>query len=462
MRFRLFVIAYLTTLVAFGAGSEEIKKVENFVYSLHSFDGRIYRSTFAREDSKTIYLLADSDNFLSTRKIFIYYFPAMEGYRVDSDIVNYPYKGTLEITGEGVTAKLKSEIYTYTNMPEERATEQSSQISSSGDQVSTSSQGLLRVYKGEAAKRVWERYDAMLEEYRIAEEKWEVIAREFQAWQKSMVQKIRDARAAGKDVSGLVSEVQTQHTPYPPERPHFQVEPLLEAFVVNLHTGRYSMLLRDDDGYIVEGSEKSLVVFREKRSLGICYQFASTDKIAKPVLSPESKSVLYIDGTNDLYIEGYYQNEFNEFYHNKLVQNDSMGSIFRTKTATSEKVTDSWLELVQGGRVSDILLEELYYIQADNAQNTGYSIVVWDGRPNQPMQYVNPNFSGFHIPVSKIDGTISIRLRNIQDRVYDGSEREIRIIRNDFLIWILYILSLAPIAVLIWYTVRRRKLYAKV
>jgi hypothetical protein len=458
---RLIAIILAAFFIPSSGSAEEIKKIENFIYSIHAFDGRIYRSTFAREASPAIYLLAGSDSFLSTRRTFIYYFPSMEGFRVDTDLLNFPYKGTLEITGNGITKALQSEVYTYTNMPEERATEQTSGISSSGDDVINSKEGVLRVYKGEAAKSVWRRYEAMLEEYQAAEEKWQQGAREFQAWQKEMVQKIREARAQGKDVSGLVSEVQTQHYPFPPQRPNYTVEPLLEAFVINLPVGSYSMRLRDTDGYIVEGSEKELLVFREKRSAGVCYQYASMDKVTKPGLSSDSDAVIYIDGTNDLYMEGYYQNEFNEFYHNKLTQNDSMGSVFRTKNAIADKITDSWLELYQNGRRSDILLEELYYIQTDNSKNTGYSIVVWDGRPNQPMQYVNPNFSAFYLPLAKIGSSVTVQLRNILDKVNEGSAREIRVVRKTWWVDIIYLLSLIPIGLMIRVVVTRIRLFSK-
>jgi hypothetical protein len=276
-----------------------------------------------------------------------------------------------------------------------------------------------------------------------------------------MVQKIKEARAAGKDVSGLVSEVQTQHFPYPPQRPNYTVEPLVEAFVINLPLGTYTMRLIDKEGYVVEGSEKGLVVFKEKRSAGICYQYASADKITLPVLSPEAHSVIYIDGTNDLYIQGYFQKEYNEFYHNKLVRNDSVGSVFRTKGSTSDKVTDSWLEVRNGIEEKEIILEELYYIQADNSKNTGYGIVIWDGRPNQPMQYVNPNFSGFYLPVSAIHDTASFKLRNIQDRVYNGSERKVKIVRKSFLLVLVFLLSLAPLGAMAAVLVRRLGLYSK-
>ena len=50
-------------------------RTEQVIYAIVAYNGKDYSPTFAPESSDTIYLLADSDNFLSVRKTFIYWWP---------------------------------------------------------------------------------------------------------------------------------------------------------------------------------------------------------------------------------------------------------------------------------------------------------------------------------------------------------------------------------------------------
>ena len=47
-----------------------------------------YSRTFSAESSDTIYLLADTDNFLSLRKTFVYYRPAEDALKIDTTLLD--------------------------------------------------------------------------------------------------------------------------------------------------------------------------------------------------------------------------------------------------------------------------------------------------------------------------------------------------------------------------------------
>ena len=71
--FKSFVIFFLGLLLPLGWVHADIPDLqEQVIYSVHPFDGRNYlATTFIREADETLYLLADTDNFLTVKKSLV-------------------------------------------------------------------------------------------------------------------------------------------------------------------------------------------------------------------------------------------------------------------------------------------------------------------------------------------------------------------------------------------------------
>jgi hypothetical protein len=439
---------------------ETPEKIEQFIYSIHAFDGSSYKKTFCREASGTIYLLADEDNFISSRKTFIYYWPLTDTWRLDTNILNYPINGKLEITSpENRSMVYEPILYTYTDMPAEKADNRLPTSRSASD-LTDAFWSNLRVLQGEEAQSEYMRYLRMMEEYDREVEKWQRQQREYQEWHKEMVERIRQAKKEGKDVSGLVEEVQSYQFEYPPPRPSFQINPPSRAFIINLAEGDYRIRLIDPEGNIVEGSEKKLKVFTKKRGNSVQYMYASGSKLTKHKITQINGSIIYIDGKYDLFFRPSYQNEVNELYHEKLMVNDAKGNPGKTKWIKTKEITTAWIEKSVNSEDYRIVLQDYFYAQQDSEAPLGYRLVYWDPRPDAPHEYLSPSLRAFHILVDDKTRVIDIRLRDIKGHAIQTSSRQLRVVNKHAPHFLILILCLLPLGGMILIMIQRMKLYA--
>ena len=78
------LLAVIATLLATAAQADSHDRDEQLIHSLIVFDGSGYSRTFSAGSSDTIYLLADTDNFVTLRKTFVYYRPADDALNTDT------------------------------------------------------------------------------------------------------------------------------------------------------------------------------------------------------------------------------------------------------------------------------------------------------------------------------------------------------------------------------------------
>jgi hypothetical protein len=90
---------------------------EQFIYSILAFNGKDYAGTFARKEADTIYLVADVDNFVTVRNVFVYFWPITQDWKTDTSALNIPFEGTLELSGrEAEPQMLGMTPYTFYNI----------------------------------------------------------------------------------------------------------------------------------------------------------------------------------------------------------------------------------------------------------------------------------------------------------------------------------------------------------
>ncbi len=415
---------------------------EELIYSILAFAGKEYSGTFCRQDADTIYLMANVDNFLTVRKTLVYFWPITQDWKVDTDALNKPFEGTMVVTGKKIgTKKIKQVRYTYYNAPGEYEVN-------------------WKVFTGDAADREWKKYSKMVDEYWKAVEKYYEAKAKYEAELNKLTIEITKARKAGKDTKHYLKILKSLKEPKEPndKRPKYYVRPVEKAFIFNLPIGVYRIKFINRDGKVMEGSEKKLVVFGKRRSNGIGYDVIPGDKWTRPVQSKTPASVLYIDGTTDLYLRPFYQDEFNDLYYNKMIKNDSKGNPNIIKWVRIQQVPKARVELIKRDGSSVVILEKPYYVQQTKGSSLGYKIVPFD-----PKKYEgrSPSLRAFHIPISRNIKYMKFRLHDKNGNYLKGSDREIRIIVKSNLSFILFILALLPIGIMfLVLALRSRKYYA--
>ncbi|MDE0228942.1 MAG: hypothetical protein OXJ62_08840, partial [Spirochaetaceae bacterium] len=107
----------IATVLATPAQADSHDRDEQLIHSLIVFNGSGYSRTFSAGSSDTIYLLADTDNFVTLRKTFVFYRPADDALHTDTTLLDAPVDGFLEIAGQGGAAQSFSmQDYTYYNL----------------------------------------------------------------------------------------------------------------------------------------------------------------------------------------------------------------------------------------------------------------------------------------------------------------------------------------------------------
>ena len=111
------LLVVIATVFVTAAQADSHNRDEQLIHSLIVFNGSGYSRTFSAESSDTIYLLADTDNFLTLRRAFVYYRPADDALNTDTTHLDAAVDGFLEISRRGGEAQSFSmQDYTYYNL----------------------------------------------------------------------------------------------------------------------------------------------------------------------------------------------------------------------------------------------------------------------------------------------------------------------------------------------------------
>lgn len=378
---------------------------EQVVYSISVSTGRQYEGTFAPRQMDTIYLLADEYAILNVQKTMVYFWPITGEYMADWFGMSEDVPGRLEILQDGeVIQTLERVPYTY-YYPSGRTGEQ-------------------RLYIGDEAIQVYEDYQARFNAYFDAVSAYFV---EYQEWQRTMDRLLREVQETGvyKDPSEI---------PDPPERPSppvdFAYNPRT-AFAVKLPAGRYQLRLRGEDGGIVEGTTKTLEVFKARRS-GIGYQVIPEHKWTRRFESNDPSDIFYLDGKRIFYVLPYYAEEYNQYQYVKMryLHKPLEGEGTRNAWIWAQlaPVTGARLQVLHGGEVVQEVEMKPYYVRQRPGYALGYDIVEFDPKADPALQGRSPSFEAYRV---ELEGDRTYQLRFVDERgnVLAGSVREVRPIR---------------------------------
>lgn len=420
-------------------GADVPTSTEEFVYNVIASNGRDYSGTFVREPSDTIYLIGNTDNFISARKTFVYFWPITDNYRVDTDTIDRQFDGRLRVEGAGISRTLTLQRYTFFNLRGEYEMN-------------------WKVAKGAEADKAYQDYQKIMDAYQQAQYRYQQAQNQYEQDLNGLAAKITKLRAAGGDTTQLIDELKSLKRPEPPEAPTTYVSPpaqVQKAFILNLPDGRYRISFLNPDGTIMQGSEKQVVVFNNRGQEKVGYDVIPGDKWTRPEASGLPGSVLYVNGTTDLFLRPYFEKQYNDLYHQKLVDNDARGNINMNAWIKLQQVPHAQIVL-GGGEGGRKITEQPFAVDQLQGASLGYRIIPWGDTQHRPGD--KPDLIAYQIPMKAGEKVISLSARDQAGKLLAGSERQIRLISATSLgVFPILIMVLPLIVAIVVMTIRRRR-----
>jgi hypothetical protein len=386
-----------------------------------------------REEADTIYLIANESNFLNVRKTLVYFWPITQEWKADYDTLNENFlDGKIELTdSSGKTEMMEPIRYTYYNTPGEYEIN-------------------WQVFLGDAADEEYAKYQKMMDEYWKALDEYNTKQMQAEFAFNDLIDEIGKKREAGEDVTKLIAEAQRyteEGVGDPPDRPGYYVRPVDQAFHFKLAPGEYNIRFVTAAGEVMEGSEKKLVMHKKRRANGVGYDVIPADKWTRPEVSQSPSSVLYVDGSTDLFLRPFFQDEFNDLFYNKTVRNDAKGNPELMTWIKIQQVPKARIEMILPKNKTESLEEKPYYVEQLKGSALGYKIVPFD--PEGKHRDREPSLWAHHIPMSKDASVIKLRLQDKGGERLAGGERQIRGIYGSGALLLSLILAFAPIVIMI-------------
>ena len=441
---RAVACAVLLVAIATAAQGESHDRDEQLVYSLTVFNGSGYSSTFSAESSDTIYLLADSDNFVALRKTFVYYRPADDALKIDTTLLDATVDGFLEISVGAVDSHyLLMKDYTYYRLRSDGAAN-------------------WRTATGPEAHLVHLDYADKLRKYREGMDDYRLDRATYDYMVDELERRIREQRQTGGDVARLEEVLRGLAAPARPRFPEeYAARPVRveRAFVVNLPAGRYRARLVRGDGKILEGSEKTIMAFGRLGEPTVGYEVIPGDKWNRPVESISNDSVIHVDGSSDLYLIAYHQHEFIDLFYEKLMRNDARGSPGLKRRVSFQVVPDVRLAVLDRNGPVTIVETLPYFVDQERSGSYGYRIVPFDA--DGAHRNREPGFEAFHVERDRYGTRIRIALVDRQGDAIATSRRRIRLLDGSSSAGALAPLAFLPLAVGVGVGIARLKITSR-
>ena len=424
------LLAVIATVLATAAKADSHDRDEQLIHSLIAFNGSGYSRTFSAESSDTIYLLADTDNFVTLRKTFVYYRPADDALSTDTTHLDAVVDGLLEVSRRGGDAQSFSiEDYTYYNLR--------------GDGAAR-----WRTATGPEAHRVYADYQEKLRAYREGLDAYRLDRATYEYMVAELERRIEEQKQSGGDIAKLQEVLGDLAAPTGPEFPEeYAAAPVRvdRAFVVNLPAGTYRTRLVRDDGKVLEGSEKTIVAFGRFGEPTVGYEVIPGDKWNRPVESNSRDSVIYVDGSSDLYLIAYQQHEFIDLHYEKLLRNDARGSPGMRRHVFVQELPGTRMAVLDaGGRIATV--DKLpWFVEQERIGSQGYRIVPFD--PAGAHGDREPSLEAFHVDLKRYGRGFRVALVYSRGDVIDATMRRVRLLDGSPRVGALVLLVLLPLAV---------------
>jgi len=393
-----------------GKGKEEV------VYNLDLFNGKDYTpGVFSPLKAETIYIIAGVNNVFSPEITKVYFWPVTGEYVADWFALDEYIGETLEILkGDKVIHSLKKEKYS------------------------------LSYAEGEYTLLVGEEATQAYQNYKKAKEAYSQYWKDYIDYQQKLAEYQRK-KSEGKE------NLKEPEPPKEPERPKAEIPEPRDAFIVNLEEGKYKIRVRDSEGKIIEGTEKSIIVFSGKQAVG--YQIIRKDNW--PARCDNPLETIYVAEKDILYFTPIREIGYDNFYYNKMLDPQTIKGV---KGAWSwvylEPTKNLTLNFSKGGKILEKVEVYKYYVDLIPGHALGFNIVKYD--EENPPEGSPTQFMAYKVEL-KEKGGYTIELQDYTGEIIPGSKREIRMVReeNTQVVYLPALISL-PFGLFI-YIMRRRK-----
>lgn len=420
---RIHLIILLIVLVGLVVISHPVTAQEelSFVYGTNHFNGAIFNSTFIPPEMDTFYLIADHTSIVASRFTRVYYWPLTDELKPDWDEANIIVEGQLEILkNDAVVEEIDLTNYVIQYDAADRL-------------------GTTQLYLGEDAVAARQNFEELQAQYR--EDLFQYFD-EMNGYREAFQAALAELQA------GNITEDQMPEPPEPQEDLSLFSTDLLVGFPINLPEGTYRVQLRLPDGSIQSDSQKRLVVFSPIQE-GIGYKVFTQERWTAPEESKEVNEIIYGLPGKTLYLEPFYQVEFNELFYTRMNDpQDTLARRDRNVWVPFEDVREASLQLNSARGTEKTELEN-YFVRQLAGSTLGYEILVHDPAGDREI-----TFSGFEIEINASE--IHIQLLDSQGNPLQYSQREVRVLRADQSNWIFVLSSLPLIAGVVAVLLRRR------
>ena len=422
MRYRVLVVILAACAWLGGhhpALAQDTVREEQLIYSVLVFDGREYVPNFIREPSQEIYLLAGAPAVLAPRHTFVYYWPATQGWRVETSVLNEPVTGSVHLSDGIGSQTVNRAAYTYYRQP-----------------------GLIDaewvVVTGAEAYREYERYLAMIHAYERALPEYQALRAIYDRQFADISVRLGEARQREEDLAPLLKERDELRPPAAPVRawereygkPPVEVK---EGYVIQPSPGTHRLEVRTGGGLTLQGSEKHVVVFEPLQTGAVGYEVIPGDRWTRPTTSTGAGSVLYVDGSSDLYLRPHLQNQYNDHAYAKLIDNDAGGNPRLTRWEQTDQIAAAQLLSTRRSSVGApeaVTLEESpFLVEQVEGQRLGYRIIPYPmERPAGSGIPPRPDIVAFQLQLDPNTRVMRIRLQSAQGEELPGGRRQIRVV----------------------------------
>jgi hypothetical protein len=438
MRSKIWVITVLvicTLLAGVSVQAAPPQREKQNVYGITPWTGKEYGGTFAPKGVDKIHLLAGTDNVLNTLETEVYFWAITNEYMANWFESKEVVDGKLRILQDGKEVRmLEREPYVH--------------VYPQGFYA-----GISELVVGDEAHKKFQEYQDAIDGY------WKATAdfrEEYAAYEEQMAAILQEVVETGK----TYEEHELPTAPEQPTPPIWYVTGVAEAFVVNLPVGEYVMQTIDGNGNLVEGTEKKLKVFEERRT-GVGYQIIPESKWTRPVQSDDASQILYLEGKRTMYMKAVHEAEYNQHDYLRMTSLEKplagKGGESAYMWVHMDEVPDTRVQVLKAGEVIQEVSTKPYYVSQTPGYALGYDIVEFD--PDAPEHSGRqPSFEAVKLELEP--GSYQIRVVDAAGQVLKGSVREIRSV-NAVPVWQLYLLAAIPLVIGVIVTSRRRGLRRK-
>jgi len=215
-----------------------------------------------------------------------------------------------------------------------------------------------------------------------------------------------------------------------------------QGSAVDLPAGRYAVRVRANDGSIVPGSQKKLVVFAPRRQ-GLGYQIVPQEEWIRPERTNVPADVIYAREGSVLYLQPYVEEEYNDLYYTHLENPQSQSGRRDRWTWVHVRPFEQAGNLILdfGGQTVEVLAKP-YRVEQLPGSRLGYKVVDDDSAAEKPL----PDLVAYQLFVDANHASYGLQLQDADGKTVFGSQRQVRRV-PEINSWALYFLAGLPVTV---------------